>query len=89
MPLIPCAFHIDYDPGAEKQPPTVPMQTMHEYLSEIAEFIQGNCSTEEIEMFQPDVLKRVAAVLKKRHEEGWSLEGDYEQQLECHQEPLD
>ena len=80
MPLIPCAFHVDYDPGADVQPPAVPMRTMHEYLAEIAEFIDGNCSTEDIELLQPEVLKRIAAVLAKRHAEGRSLEADYAQQ---------
>ena len=78
--MIYSAFHVDYDPGIEgEQAASVPRLTMHEHLDEIADFIDENCSSEEIELLQPAVLRRIAAVLRKRHEEGWSLERDYEQ----------
>lgn len=76
--MIPSAFHPEYDPGREgEQAPSVPRLAMHEFLDEIAGFIDENCSSEEIELLQPAVLRRIAAVLRKRHEEGRSLETDY------------
>jgi predicted house-cleaning noncanonical NTP pyrophosphatase (MazG superfamily) len=81
MSLIPSAFSIDFDPDAEEQSPSVPMLTMHEFLEEIAEFIESNSSSEDIEYLQPEVIKRIANVLEARHKSGWSLESDYKQQL--------
>jgi hypothetical protein len=82
MSHIPSAFHRDYDPATEEQPESVPRLTMHEFLHEIAEFIRRNASSEDIELYQPDVLHAIARVLHNRHASGWSLESDLEQQLQ-------
>ena len=81
MNHIPSAFSVHYDPDEVTQSPEVPMLTMHEFLKEIANFIDTNSSSEDIEFLQPNVIKRIANVLKDRHESGWSLEDDYEQQI--------
>jgi hypothetical protein len=54
---------------------------MHEFLEEIANFIKENLTQEIQEAIQPEILLRIAKVLRKRHEEGWSLESDYKQTL--------